>query len=63
MKNTCTFETYGGICKKEGYPFCPEHVKWKCFVCDKQAIRYCFFEGFLVCGMPECADHSHYDRH
>lgn len=38
---------------------CARHSNQKCFACKKQAVKNCSHAGMLVCGMPECADHTH----
>jgi hypothetical protein len=57
---TCKFERgWADRCKKpaeEGEDFCIEHLKVKCCVCGKQAIRECSYLGQFVCGAPLCAD-------
>jgi hypothetical protein len=53
---TCKFERgWADRCKKpaeEGEDFCIEHLKVKCCVCGKQAIRECSYLGQFVCGAP-----------
>lgn len=55
LTNKCTFNlSWIGWCKKDGFPFCDEHKKEHCRVCEKQATRQCSNAGSLVCGLPLC---------
>lgn len=54
---------WAGQCKKEcpdGQDYCKEHVKMKCFKCDKQAVTECDASVYgLMCGWPICGEHTH----
>ena len=62
----CIFEeAYSGYCGREGYPFCAEHLKWKCKHkdCQKQATHQCEDTRVLVCGHSLCEEHSWCPHH
>ena len=54
--------SWAGRCRKDailGEDFCEQHLKDKCFKCGAQAVKDCGHAGQFVCGMPECAKHTH----
>ena len=53
----CGYIGYGTVCQNN-IP-CSEHSNLKCWKCGQPATRMCTNEGQFVCGMPECALHSH----
>lgn len=42
---------------------CPLHQDLKCWSCRKPAVRGCSYSVSLVCGVPCCADHDHFEHH
>lgn len=64
---SCLFDkAWIGPCKKptkEGFKFCDDHLKEKCFKCKKQATKECDFAGQFVCGMPTCDKCRHEHRY
>ncbi len=62
--STCIYQEYSRLCGKQGFPWCENHAKARCFACGKQATKGCTYEGMLVCGEYECNDHDHIEmRH
>jgi len=56
--HTCGFdEAWVGKCQNPTP--CPKHDNQRCFQCGKKATKNCSIAGSLVCGMPECDEHSH----
>lgn len=56
-------EPWKGKCGNDavsGSDYCEDHHGKTCFACDSQATGGCSHAGSLVCGVPECDDHSHH---
>ncbi len=54
----CGFlEAWIGRCRRDRP--CDKHINQRCWKCGEQAVRNCNHAVSLVCGMPECAQHSH----
>jgi hypothetical protein len=59
----CGFlEAWIGRCR-EPRGTCAKHDGQRCWKCHAPAVSNCSVAGALVCGIPECADHPHTDRH
>lgn len=60
--NQCGFlEAWIGHCKEQRP--CKKHGNQTCFKCEKPATRNCSETSSLVCGVPECDEHSHFAYH
>ena len=42
---------------------CTKHHDQKCWKCGELAVKNCSIAGALVCGAPECKEHSHASTH
>lgn len=61
-KGMCGFlEAWVGRCRN--LKPCIKHQDQKCWKCEEPAVQNCSIASSFVCGMPECAEHSHASTH